>query len=765
MEVIVTHTNSDFDALASLIAAKKLYPEAELVLPGSSERAVREFMLRFEKELNLLPEKKVDLDKITRLIIVDTRHAGRIGRFGDIARKKGLEIHLYDHHSAHPDDLKGKINVSRITGATVTILLEIIQGEKMSLSPFEATLILLGLYQDTGSLSYPSTTEPDRRAAQYLISSGADLKLISIFLKRKLTREQITLYRRLKKSKETFFFGGAKVVILSLMVNRYIVDLALLTQRLMDEEKADVILSLVGMGKHFHLVARSKSKEIDVEEIVSSFGGGGHPTAAYARIASGELPALKKNLLKILRRKIKKPGPEEWHKVISPANLDSKRGAAADHPVRKLRSVRNFSALMKKRLPQRIMRLLKEIGTAGTKRQLPVFVVGGFVRDLMLGRPNYDLDIVVEGDGIAFAGGLAAKWKGKVRKHKKFGTAVVYLSGGFKIDVATARTEYYHYPAVMPQVKGSSLEADLYRRDFTINAMAVCLNKNEFGHLVDFFGGEKDLKKKIIRCLHDLSFVEDPTRIFRAVRFEQRYGFKISRHAQHLIKTAINLEMFDWLTNHRLFDELILILSEKKPLPAIKRMAEFNELRFIHPRIKLNKNSELLFRKLSRAIAWFKKEFPHEKPEVWSIYFLCLLEGLNKEEAQEVVRKFVVSKKNEKRIVLAKESGARILNNLKKKKLKNSEIFQQLRGLPLEVLLFLLAKTEFSRVEKRIKVYITVLRKVRPLIKGKDLAGLGISAGPIYKEIFRAILWKKLDGGLKTKKEERFFIKETWRSL
>ena len=755
MEVIVTHINSDFDALASLIAAKKLYPGAELVLPGSPERAVREFILRFEKELNLLPEKKVDLDKITRLIIVDTRHAGRIGRLGAVVREKGMEMHLYDHHSAHPDDLKGKINVNRITGATVTILLEIIQRKKISLSSFEATLILLGLYQDTGSLSYPSTTEPDRRAAQYLISSGADLKLISIFLKRKLTREQIILYRRLKKSKETFFFGGAKVVILSLMVNRYIADLALLTQRLMNEEKADVVLTLVGMGKHFHLVARSKSKEIDVEEIVSSFGGGGHPTAAYARIASGELPALKKNLLTILRRKIKKPEPGEWHKAISPASLDSKRRPAGDKR-------KNFTALMKERLPQRIIRLLKEIGTAGTKRQLPVFVVGGFVRDLMLGRSNYDLDIVVEGDGIAFAEDLAAKWKGKIRKHKKFGTAVVYLPGGFKIDVATARTEYYHYPAVMPQVKGSSLEADLYRRDFTINAMAICLNKNEFGNLADFFGGEKDLKKKIIRCLHDLSFVEDPTRIFRAVRFEQRYGFKISRHAQHLIKTAINLEMFDWLTNHRLFEELILILSEKKPLPAIKRMAEFNELRFIHPRIKLTGNSELLFRKLSRAIAWFKKEFPHEKPEVWSIYFLCLLEGLNKEEAGEVARKFVVSKKNEKRIALSEESGARILNNLKKKKLKNSEIFRQLRSLPIEVLLFLLAKTEFSRVEKRIKVYITVLRKVRPLIKGKDLAGLGISAGPIYKEIFRAVLWKKLDGGLKTKKEEWFYVKETW---
>jgi len=757
MEIITTHINADFDALASAVAAKKLYPGAEIVIPGSAEKAVREFIKKFEKKLGLLSEKKVDFEKVKRLIIVDTRQAGRLGRLGEFTRKRDVELHVYDHHSPHPGDLKGKIDVRRITGATVTILLEKIRKMKIVLSPFEATLMLLGLYQDTGGLIYPSTTAQDKAEARYLKSSGADLKIITGFLTRKLTREQTVLYRSLKKNKEIFFFAGAKVVIVAATAGRYIPDLARLTQRLMDEEKADVVLSLVGMQKHLHLVARSKTKKLNVERIVSFFGGGGHPTAAYARIQGIDLPEVKKTLLKILRQRIKESKPEKRSQPISAPNLSS---TSISHKKR-----RNLSKLMKDKLPGPIMNRLEEIGIMGTEGGVSIYVVGGFVRDLLLGFPNYDLDIVVEGNAIAFASRLAEKWKAGVRKHKKFGTAVVYLPGGSKIDVATARTEYYHYPAAMPQVEGSSLKADLYRRDFTINAMAICLNKDEFGLLIDIFGGEADLKKKLVRCLHDLSFVEDPTRIFRAVRFEQRYAFKIDRHTQHLIRTAVNLDMFDWLANQRVLAELILILSEKEPLSAIKRMAEFNELRFIHPRIKLTKNLVSLFKKVKGVIVWMRDIFPEEEFAAWLIYLLALLDTLAKEEVREVAQKFVISKNNERQVILSKESGPRILSTLRKRRLKNSEIFCQLMGLPLEFLLLLSAKAGSNRVGKRIRFFIANLRRIRPLIRGTDLAKLGLKEGPVYKEVFRAVLWAKLDGRLKTKKEELSFVKKQKRLI
>ncbi len=160
-------------------------------------------------------------------------------------------------------------------------------------------------------------------------------------------------------------------------------------------------------------------------------------------------------------------------------------------------------------------------------------MVGGFVRDLFLGIKNYDLDIVVEGEGIKFARELGKDLGGRVRSHEKFGTAIVILADGFKIDVATARREFYEYPAAFPKVELSSIKKDLYRRDFTINAMAIQLNQKYFGKLIDFFGGQRDLRKGIVRVLYNLSFVEDPARIIRAIRFEQRYNFKMDRTTEN----------------------------------------------------------------------------------------------------------------------------------------------------------------------------------------------------------------------------------------
>lgn len=155
--------------------------------------------------------------------------------------------------------------------------------------------------------------------------------------------------------------------------------------------------------------------------------------------------------------------------------------------------------------------------------------MGGFVKDVFLYQENLDIDVVIEGDGIEFARALAASLGGRVRSHEEFRIAVVILSNGRKIDVATARLEYYKSPGAFPTVETGSIKLDLYRRDFTINTLAIKLNPGRFGTLIDFFGAQKDLKRKMIRVLHNLSFVEDPTRVFRAVRFEQRFGFRIGK--------------------------------------------------------------------------------------------------------------------------------------------------------------------------------------------------------------------------------------------
>ena len=237
--------------------------------------------------------------------------------------------------------------------------------------------------------------------------------------------------------------------------------------------------------------------------------------------------------------------------------------------------VKNISKKMKAVLPEDVLSLLRKIGETAGAMGYRAFLVGGVVRDILLGRKNLDLDIVVEGEGIRVGGALARELDAGLVVHKKFGTCTVSTDKGMKIDFATARREIYPHPAALPDVEPSSIEDDLRRRDFTINAMAVSLNKSSFGRLIDLFEGEEDLKSGRIRVMHDRSFIDDPTRIFRAVRFEARFGFKIDGHTEGLIKDAVRIDMAGKLSGHRRDKELSLVKKEAEPARIIKRIADF----------------------------------------------------------------------------------------------------------------------------------------------------------------------------------------------
>ena len=260
-----------------------------------------------------------------------------------------------------------------------------------------------------------------------------------------------------------------------------------------------------------------------------------------------------------------------------------------------LRSARNVQRLIEERVPPDVREALRLVGEVADEAGFPVYLVGGIVRDLFLRVTNLDVDIVVEGDGIIFAGMLVKNAGGRMKAHQKFGTAVVVLPNGLKLDIATARLEYYESPAALPTVELSSIKKDLYRRDFTINTLAVRLNRKRYGELIDFFGGLRDIKEKTIRVLHSLSFVEDPTRVLRAIRFEQRFDFKLSKHTQNLIKSAVNMKLFNRLTGKRMYAELILLFSEAEPLKVLKRMKDLDLLKFIHPNLKATVEAERLF--------------------------------------------------------------------------------------------------------------------------------------------------------------------------
>jgi tRNA nucleotidyltransferase (CCA-adding enzyme) len=414
---------------------------------------------------------------------------------------------------------------------------------------------------------------------------------------------------------------------------------------------------------------------------------------------------------------------------------------------------------MEERLPPAVIQLLKNIGRKAGNMGLQAYAVGGFVRDLLLRNENFDIDVVVEGDGIRLARALAEEGKGELRVHRRFGTATLRLSDRYRLDLATARLEYYEHPGALPQVEHSSIKLDLYRRDFTVNALAIHLHPDHFGELIDFFGGQKDLKERVIRVLHNLSFVEDPTRVFRALRFEQRIGFQIARQTHMLMVNAARMELFGRLSGRRLFRELVLCLSEEKPLPVLKRLRDYGLLSIFHPGLKIDRSLETRFQRLEGIVSWYRLLFTGEKVEPWVAGFLGLTDGMTEKEMEALLGRFALPEKFRTTFLQRRRSALQVVQRLSSSPLPSrSDIFFLLDPLPADFLLYAMGRTEEEGVKKTISLYFTELKRARVSLSGKDLKKMGFIPGPIYAEILQALLRGRLDGKISSRQEEVGFV-------
>lgn len=871
MDVITTHINADFDALASMIAAKKLYPQAVLVFPGSQERSLRDFFIHSTLyALEVEKVKHINLQEVRRLILVDTRQVSRIGRFSEIVSKPELEIHIYDHHPPSSEDLHGSLEVISEVGATVTLLLEILQQKGIDITADEATIMLLGIYEDTGNLTFPSTREEDFRAAGYLVRKGANLNIISNVITKELTSEQVFLLNDLIQSAKRYRIHGVEIVVAQASTERYVGDIAILVHKLKDMENLNVLFVLVQMEGRIYLIGRSRIEEVNVSEVASEFGGGGHPTAASATIKGMTLHEVHDRLLKILRETIKPKKlarevmaypiktiePErtlmeakemfihypidilpvvEEEKVVGLISKETvERGlyhglnealvkdymtsefsvVSPETPFSRVRELligqnqtllpvvekgrlvgiitiqevmqiiqqemmksdqeglplvprkKMISKLMKERFPERIHQLLVQFGKVGDDLGYPVYAIGGFVRDLLMRVENFDIDIVVEGDGIRLAEEFEKRNPCRIRTHRKFGTAIILFPDGLKVDVATARLEVYESPAALPKVERTSLKADLYRRDFTINTLAIRLNSANFGELIDFFGGIKDIKDKVIRVLHNLSFVEDPTRIFRAIRFEQRFKFQIAKHTQNLMRNAVEMGLIDRLSGGRIFSELVLILEEDNPIPALKRMKDFNLFPLLHPHLQFDEERMRLFEQIHQVINWFDLLFLEERYDRWLIYFYGLIDGLSETHTIELCDRLMMNERLKKKVLEGREQALQSLLqffswNQQGREPKRSEIFTLLDPLSTEVKLFMMGKTTQPTTRRSISLYFTQLKDTKPLLRGSDLIQLGMKPGPLIKKSLETLRKARLDEEVKTREDEIKYLMET----
>ncbi|MBP1717192.1 MAG: hypothetical protein H6Q43_630 [Deltaproteobacteria bacterium] len=873
MDVITTHINADFDSLASMMAAKKIYPQATLVFPGSQEKNLREFFVQSTFYLFQAERiKNVDFRAITRLILVDTRQPGRIGKFKEIVDRPGLEIHLYDHHPSSPDDLRGTVEHIREVGATVTILAHILREKKIPLTPEEATVLDLGLYEDTGAFTFSSTTVEDYEAAAFLLSQGANLNIVSSLITRELTPEQISLLNELIQNATRYTVKGIEVVITKASSPNYVGDFAVLVHKLKDMENINVLFALAQMEDRVYLVARSRVEEVNVGEIAAAFGGGGHATAASATIKDLNLTQTEEKLLNLLEGKINpvrrakdlmtypvktidaRESIEKTGELLTRYNVNvlpvtgeekvvglisrqvvekaafhgfkdspvgdymtSEFAAVQPHtPLSKVQDLivgnnqrflpvmekdrlvgaitrtdllrwlyassgrtphalmeQDFSALrprkreilqlMAERLPGDVLRLLKAVGKKAQELGFQVYAVGGFVRDLILRTENYDIDLVVEGDGIQLGQAIVGEGEGEIRIHKKFGTATVNLPSQYRLDIATARLEYYDHPAALPRVEHSSIKLDLYRRDFTVNALAIHLNPRHFGEQIDFFGGQRDLKERVIRVLHNLSFVEDPTRIFRALRFEQRFHFQIAKHTQQLMENAVRLGLFGRLSGRRLFRELALCLSEERPFAVIKRMRDYELLKFLHPKLKPGHDMEALFQRLESVISWYNLLFIGEAYERWMVPFLGLTDGLSEKEIQDLLKRLAFPETFVRSFRQSRTAAHQIIQRLTySSSLDRSDLYSLLHPLPTVFLLYAMGRTESGEVKRAISLYFTELKRLRTFLSGKDLKKMGFPPGPLYHEILQALLRERLDGRIQTAAGEAAFVRKKY---
>jgi len=829
--VIATHGNTDFDAFAAMLAARRLYPEAVAALAGSLNRNVREFYRLHADELGLVDAGRLELDAIRRLIVVETVHASRLGELEPVVLDPKVEKVVFDHHvGGAPDWAAPEHVVLSEDGALTTTLVGILAEREVAVTPLEATAFALGIHEDTGSLTYPSATQRDAEALAWCLRHGASQELLARFLHTSLTEDERELLTAILEAAEPRELAGVEILVAAVAWPRYVDGISNLAHKVVDVTDCKALVLLVEMDGRVFCVTRSRTPEVDAGVVAELLGGGGHPQAASA-IFRGHLAQAEERLAEGLPSAVREPitarqlmsspartvAPDETVAralvvcqrhgqsgilvadgdrlvgVVGREDLDRAVAHGLSHaPVKGIMSARVATSAPDTPLAelQRLLAagderiavvedegivgvvtrgdLLRALGEqaaaperagpmltdelARLERLQPVFeavaavsepyegvyLVGGTVRDILLGERSFDVDIAVEGDAIALAQALADALGGRVRAHDKFGTAAVLYGEAERVDVVTARTEFYDAPAALPTVEHATIREDLFRRDFTINAMAVSLKGADLGRLVDPFGGRRDLEAKTIRVLHNLSFIDDPTRIFRAIRYENRYGFRMDDHTLRLARGTIEMGLVGDLSSARLRDELEALLEEGELEHSILRLAELGADTAIHPHLAADEEAVALLRRFTELRDRYHLEVPS-----WRLGLAALARKLPPDEIYDWLQRLKVRRRDAERIAAAITVGPRLVERLQKGA-EPAEVVALAEPYAPDAPLFALGLADLEPLH----AYFQRLRDVRLEVSGADLAELGLGESPRVGEILGELRRRKLNGEL-----------------
>ncbi len=829
MKVIVSHMNIDFDGLACLLAAKKLYPEAAVALTDKQQATVKSFLAIYRDQLNFFSYEQIQWSELTSLILVDVASLKRTG-IPIEELPPTFDTIIYDHHSPKDGDVQTGERYVEDVGAAVTILIEELLHANADISSFEATLFGLGLYTDTGNFTYPQVTARDLTAAAHMREHGMDVTLIENFSEKVLSSDEKDLLHKLLQNGEEQIIHGVTIFLTSYEQDIYQGGVATLAEKIMDTTDVDAVIVVIKMKKDIHVVTRASSTRIDFRPLVESLGGGGHAQAASATIKKAHLqtvyayvekniehivtPALtarslmtspvksvlptakidevlkqmfqfghtgfpvvdenEKLLGVISRRDVDKAthhglghAPVKAYMSRQPitlpanASLEEIQSTMMQHNIGRIPIIENGKMVgiltrtdvieqlhqhskkedeveitsmqmlekMEALLPSETFQLLKQVGALADQQKLDIYLIGGIVRDFFLNRQNEDIDLVVEGDGIAFAKLLAAKLGGEVKTHDSFGTATWETPINVSVDVVTCRTEYYDAPGQLPIVRASNIREDLRRRDFTINAMALRINERHFGEVLDYFQGVKDIESKTIRILHSLSFIEDPTRIFRAVRFALRFNYQLDQQTKELAINAAS--MLKQISPTRLYRELNLIINEGFCINGMKMLDQLHVF-------------AALFDVTPTKKAWerLRRFILHDVINPF-ISLLALLYGEN--DWQKRLAPYAFTADQRKLIDQLIQLEAQPITNQH----SHGQLHQHLYSFSDEVLQLFAVLTE----QEYMIAYVQTRKRTMPLLTGNDLIELELKPGPHFSTLLLKLASLQLDNKITTKAE------------
>jgi len=870
VEVIVCHTNADFDALGSLVAAKILRPKALACFPGHINKKVKELYSLYKDSLNLTLLEHINVQEVKHLIVVDTQSSERIGKFKPLFARSDVKITIIDHHPRQASlPTWAELHIEEV-GATTTLLVEEIKARNISLTSSVATVLATAIYSDTGCLTAGYTTARDAQAVAFLLAAQANLEIVAAYARSPLSDGQRSLFEELLASSRNILVKDAKIKLTTYEIGEYIDGLAVLTSKLAEIDDCDACIAVVNMDNRVHVVGRSKSSRVDMQKLMQHLGGSGHAQAASATLRDASVSEVTQRIETFLPNAVEPPlrardvmshpvrsvtptttmaeagqlmlryghsglpviDDGRLVGIVSRRDLDKANHHGLDTaPVKGFMSSQvvvvlaeasleevqrmlitkdigrvpvvdaqgrvigivtrtdvlrtlhgksyphwyqttfrsrpdhetladeNVSLALEQHIGRRAMGLLLLIGQEADRQGARAYLVGGMVRDMLIGHANIDIDVVVEPAAIPLAQSIAKLLGAQCVEYPKFGTATLTLPQGEHIDFVTARTEFYAMPAALPDVENASIRQDLYRRDFTINTLAVVLNQGQFGILLDFFGGRDDLTQGLVRVLYNLSFVEDPTRILRAIRFEQRYGFRLEEQTERFLRNALENTVLEKVSREKLRDELQLMLGELSAPRSILRMDELAVWPHVLPGFVLSDSQIGLMRHVAQALRDWGDESVNGHRLVFdqfAVYVAVLL--LYKPFAQwpELVEFMKLPRKARDVCLELVEHAPEITRALQAGTTSSPDVWIMFEGLSIEAQLLIasLAGKDTFRQLRQLEALVTE----RPLVSGQDLIQRGVSPGPMMGRMLSELKRARLAGLVPTIAAEVEFL-------